>query len=76
MKAEQSKFIASLNDTSDDLDALASNKEAFVPDVDHDREGTKPICSFCRDPDSQSPLCYLILLQVGVWVAFFHSRKC
>ncbi|KAM0948285.1 putative carboxypeptidase U transcription factor interactor and regulator Znf-B family [Dioscorea sansibarensis] len=63
MKAEQSKFIASLNGTSDDLDALASKKEAFVPYVVHDRVETKPICSFCRDPDSQSPLCYLILLQ-------------
>ncbi|KAJ0962441.1 hypothetical protein J5N97_030269 [Dioscorea zingiberensis] len=63
MKAEQSKFIASLNRTSDDPDALVSTREVFVSDVDHALEEPKPICSFCRDPDSQSPLCYLILLQ-------------
>ncbi|KAJ0979508.1 hypothetical protein J5N97_014982 [Dioscorea zingiberensis] len=71
MRAAQSKFIASMKGSSkDDLDALESNQQASMSDDNHVQEEPKQICSFCRDPESQSPLCYLIHLQTSKLTSF------
>lgn len=68
MRAEQSKFIASMAGSSiDDLEFLESNQEASMADDHYVQEEDKQMCSFCRDPDSQRPLCYLIHFQVSLY---------
>lgn len=63
MKAEQSKFAESMKSSKNEghdvpmLEADASSSTAVVS------EESPPVCSLCRDSDSKSPLCYLILLQ-------------
>ncbi|KAK8941619.1 hypothetical protein KSP40_PGU004584 [Platanthera guangdongensis] len=57
MKTEQSKFIDSIS--SNNLELVTS-----LPEVDDVKEESVPVCSLCHDPDSGSPLCFLILLQV------------
>ncbi|XP_038989035.1 E3 ubiquitin-protein ligase PRT6-like isoform X2 [Phoenix dactylifera] len=64
MRAEQSRFIASLKSmTNDEPHVPISKQEVSNPEVDHVPEESAPICALCHDPDSQSPLCFLILLQ-------------
>ncbi|XP_038980097.1 E3 ubiquitin-protein ligase PRT6-like isoform X2 [Phoenix dactylifera] len=64
MRAEQSRFIASLKSmVSDESDAPISKQEISIAEVDHVSEESAPLCALCHDPDSQSPLCFLILLQ-------------
>lgn len=65
MKAEQSKFIAILNSEANrELDITESDQKESISKFDHASEQSTPICSLCRGSDSQSPLCFLILLQV------------
>lgn len=70
MKAEQSKFIASLKSTeNDELDLSKSeqvaSKQAYV------QEESAPICSLCRESDSKSPVSFFILLQVSIMFCLF-----
>ena len=64
MKAEQSKFAESMKASENEGHPDAT----FEPDASSSTavasEETRPVCSLCRDSDSKSPLCYLILLQV------------
>ncbi|WOL01977.1 E3 ubiquitin-protein ligase [Canna indica] len=63
MRAEQSRFIASLKSTpNSEADVLISKEEKQNLD-DNAPEESEVVCSLCRDPHSRSPLCYLILLQ-------------
>lgn len=62
MKAEQSKFIGSLN--SNNTEQMES-----LPKVDV-REDSLLVCSLCHDTDSGSPLCLLILLQKSRLASF------
>lgn len=74
MRAEQSKFIASMAGSSiDDLEFLESNQEASMADDDYVQEEDKQMCSFCRDPDSQRPLCYLIHFQVCTNIEIYNT---
>lgn len=67
MRAEQSRFIASLKSTvSDESDVAMSKPKISIPEVDHVSEESAPLCALCHDPDLQSPLCFLILLQVRI----------
>ncbi|KAJ4970512.1 hypothetical protein NE237_003611 [Protea cynaroides] len=72
MRDEQSKFIANLDSTSYDLlDDSKSEQEVLVPDDNRVSEDPAPvICSLCRDPDSNSPVSFLILLQKSRLVSF------
>uniref|UniRef100_A0A5B7BIP5 E3 ubiquitin-protein ligase n=1 Tax=Davidia involucrata TaxID=16924 RepID=A0A5B7BIP5_DAVIN len=65
MRAQQSKFLASINSTADDgLDGSKIGQEACSSDVAIDsRESTQDVCSLCHDPSSKSPVSFLILLQ-------------
>ncbi|KAF3666380.1 hypothetical protein FXO38_09093 [Capsicum annuum] len=65
MRAQQSEFLKSI-DSSAEAGAGDSNlgKERSDPDVRCNyEEATQVICSLCHDPNSKSPLSYLILLQ-------------
>nr|CAD1828695.1 unnamed protein product [Ananas comosus var. bracteatus] len=62
MRAEQSKFIASLSSSG----YAANDNSISAPEKSNAEiitEQPVPLCSLCRDSDSKSPLCYLILLQ-------------
>lgn len=64
MRAEQSKFIASLSSSG----YAANDNSISAPEKSNAEiitEQPVPLCSLCRDSDSKSPLCYLILLQVS-----------
>lgn len=64
MKAEQSKFIASLSsECNGEPDATRSDEKASVSECDRASDESAPICSLCRGSDSESPLCFLVLLQ-------------
>ncbi|KAF2288678.1 hypothetical protein GH714_010354 [Hevea brasiliensis] len=62
MKAEQSKFLSSINNTVDDdsksgLDESNKDKEQGL------EESAQDVCSLCHDPNSKNPMSFLILLQ-------------
>lgn len=64
MRAEQSKFAETMKSSvNEGHDVLMSE-----PDVSSSTgavsEESLQVCSLCRESDSKSPLCYLILLQV------------
>nr|XP_010920582.1 E3 ubiquitin-protein ligase PRT6 [Elaeis guineensis]XP_010920583.1 E3 ubiquitin-protein ligase PRT6 [Elaeis guineensis] len=64
MRAEQSRFIASLESmVGHGQDVPISKQEISISEVDHVSEESAPLCALCHDPDSQSPLCFLILIQ-------------
>lgn len=67
MRVQQSKFLASI-DSKTDVAADDSKHGKDLCDSDgrpRSEEATPVICSLCRDPNSRSPVSYLILLQVG-----------
>ncbi|CAL5367388.1 unnamed protein product [Camellia sinensis] len=66
MRAQQSKFLASINSITDDgLDGSEGGEEACPSDIRSDTgEPTQDVCSLCHDPNSKGPLSFLILLQV------------
>ncbi|XP_043711855.1 E3 ubiquitin-protein ligase PRT6-like [Telopea speciosissima] len=71
MRASQTKFMANLNSTANDLlDDSKFKQEVFVPDDIHVEDPAPVICSLCRDPDSKSPVSFLILLQKSQLVSF------
>ncbi|KAL5229199.1 hypothetical protein ABZP36_017464 [Zizania latifolia] len=63
MRAEQLKFAESMKSSGSE----GHDVPIFEPDVSSSSgvvsEESLPVCSLCRDSDSKSPLCYLILLQ-------------
>ncbi|ONI03411.1 hypothetical protein PRUPE_6G255500 [Prunus persica] len=62
MRAEQLKFMASVNSTVDD--ASKCEQEVCNPDVEDDsEESAEVVCSLCHDPNSRNPISYLVLLQ-------------
>ncbi|RLN23509.1 hypothetical protein C2845_PM07G01520 [Panicum miliaceum] len=63
MRAEQSKFAESMKSSENeghDIPMLETDVSSSTGVVS---EESVPVCSLCRDSDSKSPLCYLILLQ-------------
>ncbi|XP_078428667.1 proteolysis 6 isoform X2 [Wolffia australiana] len=67
MKAQQSKFIASLKPSENE-----SERQASTEDLAH--EESTPICSLCRGTDSKSPLCFLVHLQKSRLASFVDRR--
>ncbi|OVA16505.1 zinc finger protein [Macleaya cordata] len=73
MRAAQSKFMESLkSEENDDVDVSESKQQLFNSDSSiHVSEELAPVvCSLCRDPDSKSPLSFLILLQKSRLASF------
>lgn len=71
MRAQQSKFLASINSTANDgLDGSKSGETACPSDIRiGPGESTQDVCSLCHDPSSKNPLSFLILLQVSDYLA-------
>lgn len=69
MRAEQAKFLASIDSTMDD--GSKSEQEISNPDVESEpEESAQVVCSLCHDANSQSPLSFLILLQKSRLLSF------
>lgn len=65
MRAQQSKFLASVDSAIDDGSQVDHEGDL---DAGHDaQESTQIVCSLCHDHNSKQPISFLILLQV------FHS---
>ncbi|KAJ4842672.1 hypothetical protein Tsubulata_014891 [Turnera subulata] len=65
MKAEQSKFLSSVNSTADDNleDSESENMQDMV-------DSAQDVCSLCHDPNSKVPVSFLILLQKSKLLSF------
>ncbi|XP_011019864.1 PREDICTED: E3 ubiquitin-protein ligase UBR1 [Populus euphratica] len=69
MKAEQSKFLSSMNSATDDVPNTGAEE------IDSDgtqklEESTQDVCSLCHDPNSKNPVSFLILLQKSRLLSF------
>ncbi|KAL5973314.1 hypothetical protein ACLOJK_029964 [Asimina triloba] len=72
MRAEQTKFIVSLDSTANS-EVDFSNTRQKEPSFDGNcviEETAAVTCSLCRDPDSKNPLSYLIFLQKSRLTSF------
>lgn len=63
MRAEQYKFLASVDSSVED-DA-EFGQESEKPSVSDSAEQSETVCSLCHDSSSSVPISYLILLQVS-----------
>ncbi|XP_031252609.1 E3 ubiquitin-protein ligase PRT6 [Pistacia vera] len=71
MKAEQFKFLSSISSDADD--DSKSKPEVSNSDLDHDsEESVQDVCSLCHDPNSTTPVSYLILLQKSRLLSFVN----
>lgn len=62
MRAQQTKFMASIDSTVDDGSQRGHEGDL---DTEHDSEESKQVvCSLCHDKSSRHPISFLILLQV------------
>ncbi|KAK9289575.1 hypothetical protein L1049_007731 [Liquidambar formosana] len=75
MRAEQSKFLASVSSTADDgLNGSKSGQEECKYDVAHEsEESVQEVCSLCHDPNSKNPVSFLVLLQKSRLVSFIDK---
>lgn len=64
MRAEQSKFLASIDSAVDE--GSNSGLDVNRSDVgDDSEESAQVVCSLCHDPNSKNPISFLIHLQVS-----------
>ncbi|XP_009596027.1 E3 ubiquitin-protein ligase PRT6 isoform X1 [Nicotiana tomentosiformis] len=72
MRVQQSKFLKSIDSSAEaGSDDSKLGKERSESDVRRNSEEATPfICSLCHDPNSKSPLSYLILLQKSRQLTF------
>ncbi|XP_059595098.1 E3 ubiquitin-protein ligase PRT6 isoform X1 [Vitis vinifera] len=65
MRAEQSKFLKSLGSDMENGSSKLQSKQGVSDSVvgHYSAEFSQDVCSLCRDPYSESPVSYLILLQ-------------
>ncbi|KAG8046090.1 hypothetical protein GUJ93_ZPchr0008g13805, partial [Zizania palustris] len=63
MRAEQSKFAESMKSSGSDGHDVPMSEPDVSSSTGVVSEESLPVCSLCRDSDSKTPLCYLILLQ-------------
>lgn len=67
MRAEQSKFLASISTD----EGLSSAEEATrSAAVSENRESVQDVCSLCHDSNPENPLSFLIFLQVTSYIYF------
>jgi hypothetical protein len=71
MKAAQDRFVASLPDDpvepeKEATEASRSTREKAEAGESFHEESTGTACALCRDSGSESPLCFLTLVQVRV----------
>ncbi|GJN37488.1 hypothetical protein PR202_gb26448 [Eleusine coracana subsp. coracana] len=63
MRAEQSKFAESMKSSVNEGHDVLMSESDVSSSTGAMSEESLPVCSLCRESDSKSPLCYLILLQ-------------
>uniref|UniRef100_A0A0D9UWR3 E3 ubiquitin-protein ligase n=1 Tax=Leersia perrieri TaxID=77586 RepID=A0A0D9UWR3_9ORYZ len=63
MRAEQSKFAESMKSSGSEGHDVPMSEPDVSCSTGVVSEESLPVCSLCRDTDSKSPLCYLVLLQ-------------
>jgi len=68
MRAQQTKFLASIDTTADDGSQLGREG-----DLDNEQDSEEPdtkqvVCSLCHDHNSELPISFLVLLQVRLVV--------
>lgn len=69
MRAEQSKFLASIDSTEDDGSKFEQEENNL--DIGNDaKESDQVVCSLCHDPNSKSPVSFLVLLQKSKLLSF------
>ncbi|KAH9735929.1 E3 ubiquitin-protein ligase PRT6 [Citrus sinensis] len=69
MKAEQFKFLSSISSNIED--APKSAPEVTNYDAEHvSEESVQDVCALCHDPNSRTPVSYLILLQKSRLLSF------
>ncbi|KAK4432355.1 E3 ubiquitin-protein ligase PRT6 [Sesamum alatum] len=75
MRAQQSKFLESVNSGGDDdMDDAKSEQEVCDSEVSDDiQESAEVICSLCHDPKSKSPVSFLVLLQKSRLLSFANQ---
>ncbi|KAL6528691.1 hypothetical protein OROMI_029336 [Orobanche minor] len=75
MRAQQSKFLESLNSSQDDeMEDAKSEQEACDSEVSYgNQESVQIICSLCHDPKSTIPVSFLVLLQKSRLLRFVNQ---
>ncbi|KAL6496213.1 hypothetical protein OROGR_029471 [Orobanche gracilis] len=74
MRAQQSKFLESLNLSQDDEMENAKSEQACDSEVSYGtQESVQIICSLCHDPKSTSPISFLVLLQKSRLLRFVNQ---
>ena len=63
MRAEQFKFLSSVNTNTDD-DSKSELEETNSDDGEDVKEIPEVVCSLCHDPNSKIPVSFFVLLQV------------
>lgn len=77
MRAEQSKFAEMLKSLGDEAseNKRPDKEKAESSSMDFQQQELLPVCSLCHDSSStQSPLCYLILLQVCYLMLSMYTK--
>lgn len=69
MRAEQSKFLASIDSSMDD-GSKAEQKDVDSDVEDNSEEPAQVVCSLCHDPNSKNPISFLVLLQKSRLLSF------
>lgn len=69
MRADQSKFLASI-DSSEDDGSKFEQKENNLDIGNEEKESDQVVCSLCHDPNSKSPISFLVLLQKSKLLSF------
>ncbi|XXG66274.1 hypothetical protein AAC387_Pa05g3788 [Persea americana] len=72
MRTEQAKFIASVNSTPNSESDLSQSEVSIAGDDHVSEEAASVVCCLCRDPDSRSPLSFLVLLQKSRLTSFLE----
>lgn len=73
MRAQQSKFLESINSNADDdVDDTKSGQDLCDSRVKNNSEElAQVICSLCHSQSSSSPVSFLVLLQVASCLRFY-----
>lgn len=68
MRAQQSKFLASIDSTVDDSSQLGHEGDLDTEQDVEESDSKQVVCSLCHDHNSKHPISFLILLQVYIYI--------
>lgn len=70
MRAQQTKFLASIDSTVDDGSRLGHEGDLDTEQAAEESDSKQVVCSLCHDQNSKHPISFLVLLQVYMTVAY------